>query len=203
MLLSFTFAGAQAQTKFEFKAQSKFIPKELGKIYLGMPFNEFAKQIDLKTADVGDTRFDWFLLTIPFEKGNVTGLTVKVHGLTQDDKKEILRRQTVREKGDDGFEYEREVDRLIIEKIPAKGFVYAIYVDFKEDFDLKNYVIKTYGTGGDVRQPGDEYHFYDIQWTKKTADGLTWLIRSFHENKDRTLQLLGRIDGTEWGLDDL
>jgi hypothetical protein len=90
-----------------------------------------------------------------------------------------------------------------MDKIPAKGFVYAIYIEFKKDFDLKNYAVKTFGTGGDVRKPDDEYHLFDIQWTKKTSDGLTWLVRSFHEGGDRTLQLLGRIDGTDWGLDDV
>lgn len=198
--LSFSFSSAQKKTKFNYAAQKSFIPEELGKIYLGMPFNEFAKQIDLSETDVGDTRFDWFLLTIPFEKGNVTALTVKVAGLTEDDKKAILRRETVRKKGDDGEESDEEVDRLIVDKIPAKGFVYAIYVNFKNDFDLKNYALKTYGNGGKVRKAGDQYHLFDIQWTKKTSDNLTWMIRSFHEGDDRTLQLLGRIEGTEWGI---
>ena len=88
-----------------------------------------------------------------------------------------------------------------MEKIPAKGFIYAMFVDFKKDFNLKNYAVKTFGTGGEIRKSDDESHFFDIQWTKKTSDGLTWLIRSFHENDDRTLQLLGRIKGTEWSLD--
>lgn len=202
-LLSFVFANAQTKAKFNYAAQKNFIPKELGKIYLGMPFNEFAKEIDLKNADVGDTRFEWILLTIPFEKGNVKGLTVKVHGLNQDDKKAILRRETVVKKDDDGEEYEEEVDRLVIDKIPSKGFVYAIYIDFKRDFDLKNYAVKTFGKDGEIRKTNDEYHFFDIQWTKRTSDDLTWLIRSFHEGEDRTLQLLGRIDGTEWEIEDL
>lgn len=201
MLLSFVLSNAQTKTKFNYAAQKNFIPKELGKIYLGMPFDELAKQIDLKNSDVGDTRFDWFLLTIPFEKGNVSGLTLKIHGLSQEDKTKILRRETVKKIDDFGDEYETEVDRLIIDKIPAKGFVYAIYVDFKKEFDLKSFAIKTFGKDGEVRKPNDEYHFFDIQWTKKTSDGLTWLVRSFHEGDDRTLQLLGRIDGTEWGLD--
>ena len=78
-----------------------------------------------------------------------------------------------------------------------------MYVDFKPNFDLKNYTVKTYGTGGEVRKADDQYQLFDIQWTKKTSDGLAWLIRSFHEGDRRSLQLLGRIDGTEWGLDDL
>ena len=199
--LSFSFAAAQKKTKFNHAAQKKFIPAELGKVYLGMPFDEFSKQFDLKNAEVGDTRFEWLELAIPFQKGSITKLTVKIHGLTQDDKKAILRRETANKKSDDGYEYDEEIYRLILDKIPSKGFVYAIYVDFKPNFDLKNYAIKTYGTGGEVRKADDQYHFFDMQWTKKTSDNLMWLIRSFHEGDRRSLQLLGRIDGTEWGLD--
>lgn len=203
LALSFSFAVAQKKAKYSYAAQKKFIPSELGKVYLGMPFDEFAKQIDLSKADVGDTRFEWLSLEIPFEKGNAASLAVKIHGLSEDDKKAILRRETVKKKDEFGNEYETEIDRLIMDKIPAKGFVYAMYVEFKKDFDLKNYAIKTFGTGGDVRKPDDEYRLFDIQWIKKTSDGLMWLVRSFHEGDDRTLQLLGRIDGTEWGLDDI
>ena len=203
MLLSFSLVSAQTKAKFNYAAQKNFIPAELGKVYLGMPFNEFAKQFDLKNTEVGDTRFDWLSLTIPLEKGNVTSLTVRIHGLTQNDKKEILQRKKVKEKSETGFEFESEVDRLMVDKIPAKGFIYALYVEFKTEFDLKNYIIKTYGKNGQVRQANDEYHLFDIQWTKKTSDELLWLIRSFHEGKSKTLQLLGRIKGTEWGLDDL
>ena len=198
LALSFSFAAAQKKTKFNYAAQKKLIPAELGKVYLGMPFDEFAKQVDLKNAEVGDTRFEWLQVTIPFEKGNVSKLTVKIHGLSQDGKKAILRRETVKKKDTNGFEYEEEIDRLIPDKIPAKGFVYAMYVDFKPNFNLKNYAIKTYGAGGEVRKADDQYHLFDIQWTKKTSDGLAWLIRSFHEGDSRSLQLLGRIDGTEW-----
>ena len=134
LALSFSFAAAQKKTKFNYAAQKNFIPAELGKVYLGMPFDEFAKQIDLKNAAVGDTRFEWLELTIPVEKGNVSKLTVKIHGLTQDDKKAILRRETLKKKDTDGFEYEEEIDRLITDKIPSKGFVYAMYVDFKQRF---------------------------------------------------------------------
>ena len=203
LALSFSFAAAQAKTKFNYAAQKKLIPAELGKVYLGMPFDEFAKQFDLKNAEVGDTRFEWLELTIPVEKDTIQKLTVKIHGLKEDDKKAILRRETVNKKSDDGYEYDEEIDRLLIDKIPAKGFVYAMYVDFKPNFDLKNYAVKTYGAGGEVRQADDQYQLFDIQWTKKTSDGLAWLIRSFHEGDRRSLQLLGRIDGTEWGLDDL
>ena len=80
LALNFTLAAAQKKAKYNYAAQKNFIPAELGRVYLGMPFNDFARQFDLKNADVGDTRFDWFLLTIPFEKGNIKGLTVKVRG---------------------------------------------------------------------------------------------------------------------------
>ena len=46
LALSFSFAAAQAKTKFNYAAQKKLIPAELGKVYLGMPFDEFAKQFD-------------------------------------------------------------------------------------------------------------------------------------------------------------
>jgi hypothetical protein len=194
-------AGAQTTARYNYAAQKKFIPSELGKIYLGMPFDEFARQIDLKEAEIGDTRFEWFLVTVPFNKGNVESLSVKIHGLTAEDKARILRRETVGKKDEDGSEYEQEVDRLLTDRIPRKGFVYAMYIDFKEDFDLKTYAFKTFGRPkpGDVHKEG-EYHFFDMQWTKRTSDGLLWLIRSFHGDDARTLQLLGRIDGTEWGL---
>lgn len=203
LVLTFlVFFSINAQTKFNYEAQKKFIPKELGKVYLGIPFNEFAKQIDLKNVEVGDSRFDWLELKIAFEKGNISNFTVRIHGLTQDDKKQILSREKIKEKSESGFEYEREIERLLVDKIPAKGFVYAMYITFRSDFDLKNYVLETYGKDGNVRKADDEYHFYDIQWAKKTADGLDWLIRSFHDGETRSLNLFGRIKGTEWGNDD-
>lgn len=201
-LLSFISINAQQKADFNYKAQKNYIPKELGKVYLGMSFNDFAKEFDLKNAEVGDTRFEWLELKIPFAKGNVENLTVKIHGLTQEDKKAVLKRETVLKKDKEGYEYEAEFDRLLTDKISTKGFVYAIYIDFKNDFDLKTYSIKTFGKDGEVRKPDDEYHIFDIQWTKKTSDGLTWLVRSFHEGENKSLQLLGRIDGTEWGFED-
>lgn len=191
-------AAAQTEQNFSFAAQKSFIPKDLGKVYLGMPFNQFAKQFDLKDAEVGDTRFDWLELTVPVKGESVESLTVRIHGLSQDEKKAVLKTETVMKKDRDGFEYENDSVKLLIDKIPPKGFIYAMYVVFKKDFDQKSFVVKTYGKDGEVRKAGDEYHFFDIQWTKKTSDGLNWLIRSFHEEDRRSLQLLGRIDGTEW-----
>ncbi|MGE3466934.1 MAG: hypothetical protein AB7J13_08375 [Pyrinomonadaceae bacterium] len=188
------------QAKFNYAAQKAYIPAELGRVYLGMPFDEFAKAVDLSKSDVGDTRFEWLELTLPVAKGNVESLNVRIQGLSEEDKAAMLKRETVTKKGDDGQPYETEIDRLVMSKIPAKGFVYAMYIVFKSDFDLKSYAIKKYGKG-ETRRSDDEYHFYDTQWTKKTPDGLVWLIRCFHEGKGRTLQLLGRIEGTEWAVD--
>ncbi len=198
-------ADAQTKSKFNYAAQKKFIPLELGKIYLGMPFDEFAEQIDLKKAEAGDTSYDWLSLDIPFEKGNIAGITVKIHGLTQDEKMQILFQETVKKKDNFGEDYDAQIERVKTDKIPAKGVVYAMYIFYKKDFDLKNHVVKTFGQpkAEDIYKKGDEYHFYDMQWTKKTSDGLVWLVRSFHDGNAKSLQLLGRIDGTEWGLDDL
>lgn len=198
-------ADAQTKSKFNYAAQKKFIPLELGKIYLGMPFDEFAKQIDLKKAEAGDTSYDWLSLDIPFEKGNIAGITVKIHGLTQDEKMQILFQETVKKKDNFGEDYDAQIERVKTDKIPAKGVVYAMYIFYKKDFDLKNHVVKIFGQpkAEDIYKKGDEYHFYDMQWTKKTSDGLVWLVRSFHDGNAKSLQLLGRIDGTEWGLDDL
>lgn len=163
IVLSFSLADAQKKPKFNHAAQKNFIPAELGKVYLGMPFDEFAKQLDLKNAKVGETRFEWLELAIPVEKGKVENLTVKIHGLTQDDKKAILQSETLKKKDEKGFEYDEEIERLLTDKISAKGFVYAMYVGFKKDFDLKSYVIKTYGKNGEIRKPDDQYQFFDIQ----------------------------------------
>lgn len=201
LFIASAFCSVSAQARYNYAAQKAFIPSELGRVYLGMPFDKFAKEIDLTKAEVGDTRFDWLELTASVAKGNVESITVRIHGLTQDDKAEILKRETVTKKGDSGESYETDIDRLLVSKLPAKGVVYAMYIEFKKGFDLKTYANKKYGKG-EVRKPNDEYHFFDTQWTKETKDGLQWLIRCFYEGDGRSLQLLGRIPGTEWGLDD-
>jgi hypothetical protein len=190
-------AFAQQTPAFNYKDQKNFIHKEIGKVYLGMPFKKFAEEFNLTKASVGDLRFDWFEITIPLNSKNIESVRVRIHGLTPVQKTAMIVSETVSTGDDDDV----EVDRLQIGKIPVEGFVYAMYLTFKPEFDLKSYAIKTYGKDGNVRSPDDEYYFYDIQWTKRTGDGLTWLIRSFHEGDKRNLQLLGRIDGTEWGLD--
>lgn len=192
-------ASAQRAPKYNYAAQKKLIPSELGQVYLGMPLRDFAKQIDLSRAEIEDDRFEEFTLQIPLDKGNVKGFTAKVAGFPVEDRGELLSEATVTRKTEDG-EFEIEVKRLILNKIPAGAFVYSFAVTFKPEFDQKAWVTKTYGKGT-VRDPKDEYHFSDIEWVKTTSDGLTWLIRSLHEGNSRTLMLYGRIKGTEWGLD--
>lgn len=193
--------SAQKTPKYSHAAQARFIPKELGRVYLGIPLRDLAKIYDLSKAEIEDDRFEALSIWIPLDKGNVTGFRIDVQGFDMELRETALRPDTVKRKGSEpGDIYESEIKRPIVDKIPAKAFVYAFYVTFKKEFDLRSFVVKTYGKGN-VRKPDDEYHFYDIEWTKKTSDSLLWLIRSFHEGDDRQLQLLGRIKGTEWSID--
>jgi hypothetical protein len=189
----------QTNGKYNYAAQQKFIPKDLGRVYLGMPLNDLAKAIDLTHANV-DGRFDYLSIDVPFEKRNILTLTVKVSGVSAEQKRSLLREITVK-MGAGNDEYENTETRLNLEKIPASAFVYAFHIGFKKEFDQKDLVLNTYGKDGEVRRSDDKYHLYDVQWTKKTSDGLTWLIRSFHEDEGRSLQLLGRIPGTEWSIE--
>jgi hypothetical protein len=192
---------AQNAAKYNYDAQRAFIPFDLGEIYLGMPFKDFVNKLDITDAEA-DTRFDFISLNVPFSKGDITAISVRIDGVNPDEKAAMTRKVELTIK-DDAGDFTREEDRIDPAKVGDGGFVYALYISFRPGFDLKSYVIKTFGNGGDVRKPDDEYHFYDIQWNKKTDDGLDWLIRSFHEGDDRQLQLLGRIPGTEWGLDEI
>lgn len=194
--LAFSIAVAQPKAKFNYVAQKKLIPVELGQVYLGMPFKSFAAKIPLKDVEA-DTQFDPLELTIPYNKGNIIGITVRIHGLSEEEKAAIVRPGKVKARDDNGEVYERDGELLDAAKIPAKGIVYAMYISFKQDFDLKTYVTKTYGKPGAIYKKGDNGHFYDYQWTMKTTDGLTWLIRCYFEGS-KSLQLLGRIEGTEW-----
>ena len=195
-------AAVQAHPKpvYSYEAQKAFIPADLGTFYLGMPFRDFTKQFDISKAEA-DTRFDFVSLNVPFEKGAITGFTVQIAGIPRDQVDEMSFTEEVKKTDEDGYEYVAEYEHIDPSKVGDQGFVYAIYLNFEKDYGLKTYVLKTYGEGGEVRKPDDEFYFYDIQWTKKTSDGLTWLIRSFHEGDRRSLQLLGRITGTEWALD--
>lgn len=188
-------AGAQVKNKYNYLSQKKFIPAELGKVYLGMPLADFAKQINLKAAEVSENRFEWLEVSLPLAKGNVERIDFKVHGLEAADYAKLLYKETVTKKGDFG-DYKLEVQKIDTSKIPAKGLVYEISLHYKKDFDLKKHVVKMFGATKDVYKKGDQYHLYDMQWTKKTADGLVWLVRYYEETK--ALMLAGRIAKTEW-----
>ena len=76
--------------------------------------------------------------------------------------------------------------------------MFSMYIGFRSDFDLRKYLDGLYGKG-DEREADDPYYFYDTQWVKKTSDGLVTIVRAFHKDgSGKSLQLLGRIDGTEW-----
>ena len=187
--------AAQTKPKFSYVAQKQLLPVELGQVYLGMPFREFARKLDFTKSEIDD-RYGWLEVRIPYNKGNVTELYFKVHGLEPEELTNLSRTEMIKEKGEFG-DYEREVKRLIASKIPAKGFVYEIILTYKPSFDLKSYLLKTYGQPFNIHKKGESGYFYDSQWTKKTTDGLRWMIRAFHE-ESKTLQLIGIIDKTEW-----
>lgn len=196
LAVSFSVTIFAQKPKFNYLAQKKFIPVDLGQVYLGMPLKAFSAKVPMTNVEV-DRRFDWLELIIPYKKGNVTGLVVRVHGLSAEEKEALVRPGKVKDKNDLGEEYERETELLDVTKIPAKGFVYAMYISFKDTFNLKTWSTKTFGKPGDIYKKGDNGYFYDYQWTAKTTDGLTWLVRCYF-NEGKSLQLLGRIDGTEW-----
>ena len=187
---------AQTKTKFSRAAQKRFIPIELGQVYLGQPFREFARNFDL-TKSEADASFGWLEVQIPYAKGSAIEVFFKIHGLSEEETAAVMRVEKIVEKGEGG-EFEREVKRVDAAKIPAKGFVYEINITFKKEFDLKSYAVKTYGVAKDVNKTGESPYFYDMQWIKKTPDGLTLMIRSLHAGENRTLKLIGIIDDTEW-----
>ncbi len=188
-------AGAQVKNKYNYLSQKRFIPAELGKVYLGMPLKDFAKQINLKEAEMAENRFEWLEVSLPFAKGNVERINFKIHALEAADYAKMLYKETVTKKGDFG-DYKLEVQKIDTAKIPAKGIVYEIGLHYKKGFDLKKQVIKMFGATKDVYKKGDQYHIYDMQWTKRTADGLVWLVRYYEETN--ALMLAGRIAKTEW-----
>lgn len=191
-----TLVDAQTKPAYSYTAQKAFIPADLGKVYLGMPLRDFVKQIDISKAE-SDYRYSYLELVIPFANGSVTGLRVRVHGLTPEQLEAIHKEETVKKKGENGDEYEATVERLKISDIPAEAVVYSMYISFDKAFDLRKWAEKTYGKG-EVRAKDDEYYFYDQQWFKRSGDGLGWLIRAFYLGKGKNLQLLGRVPGTEW-----
>lgn len=199
----FSVAAAQTKNKYSYAAQKNLIPAELGKVYLGMPLKDFAGQIDLGKAEISGIYTDWFRLNVPFEKGNVTGLSVKVFGVGSAEMEKYIREETVT-KSDEMGDYELQVKRLDAAKMPEKAIVYSLYIGFKPEFDLKTYVQKKYGKPTDTDGKTESFYIYDAQWIKKSSDELVWLIRYLdffnkYENKTvKSLQLLGRIKGTEW-----
>ncbi|MDQ3801814.1 MAG: hypothetical protein M3384_20510 [Acidobacteriota bacterium] len=203
LLVSIAFCGgvltaaAQTKTKFSYAAQKKFIPAELGQVYLGMPFKSFAGKFDFRASEADD-QFSWLQVRTPFKKGNVEEVIFRIHGLSQEEQSAVVRLDKIKVKVEDSdIEYDREIKRLDAAKIPAgKGVVYEINVRYRKGFDLKSLAIKMFGATKDVYKKGDDYHIYDMQWFKKTADGLIWLVR-YHEEAN-ILQLSGRIKGTEW-----
>jgi len=190
-----TITSAQTKNKYSYLKQKQFIPAELGKVYLGMPFAEFAKQIDLKQAEV-DNRYGWLEATLPFVKGNVESITFKVYGLDEEDYAKFIYKATTGKKTERNEDYEVETQMLDPAKIPAKGIVYEISLRYKKGFDLKSQAIKMFGATKDVYKKSDQNYFYDMQWIKKTTDGLVWLVRYYKETN--ALMLAGRIDKTEW-----
>ena len=186
---------AQTKNKYNYLSQKRFIPTELGKIYLGMPFAAFARQIDLKQAEVNN-RFEWLECTLPYAKGNVESITFKVHGLTEEDNAKFIYKATTGKKTDRNEDYEVEMQMIDPAKIPAKGVVYEISLRYKKGFNLKAQAVKMFGATKDGYKKGDQFHIYDMQWTKKTTDGLTWLIRYYEETN--SIMLAGVIAKTEW-----
>ncbi len=206
LLLSILFlasaALAQSPPKFSHEAQKAVIPEELGKVYLGMPVADFAKAIDISKAEAPDPRFADLDLVIPFNKGSVNQIVVKIHGLSRDEINAFVTPQQVEDASPIGGAFTRTVHRVNSEKIPQNGFVYVISLKYDPGFDLAGYGVKKYGRGT-PHDPSDDNKFYDMQWVKTSKDGLKWLIRSTWEGDAKTLQLIGRIDGTAWGLDDI
>jgi len=202
LLLFASKAFGQMAPEFKYAPQAKLLPSELGRVYLGIRLSDIAKQIDLSKAYVENDRFSELSIEVPFAKANVAGLMLKVAGVPDESRDAMFAPATAKLKYEDGSgEYEADVKRPLIDMMPRDAFVYAIYVSFKPSFDQRAYVKKMYGKGTE-RDPKDPYHFSDIEWSKKTSDGLIILIRSLHEDGMRLLQLLGRIKGTEWSIDD-
>jgi len=187
---------AQVKNKYNYASQQKLLPSELGAIFMGMDIKAFSQKIKIATAEVDD-KFEELSLEIPFEKRNISKLSVKFMGLTSQQKEALVKTEKVIEKGENG-DMEKEVKRISASTLMAAGKLYEISIFYKEGFDLKKYVVEKYGKPDNIYKKGDEYHFFDMQWGKASADKLSWLIR-FHA-ETRVLQLAGRIPGSEWSL---
>ncbi|MDH3494971.1 MAG: hypothetical protein OEM82_15570, partial [Acidobacteriota bacterium] len=134
-------AFLSAQGTFNYAAQKSLIPKDLGKIYLGMTFKELADEIALGKAVVVNHRFEWLELLVPVKGKDVESVRIRIHGLSQEEKAVML----VSETASDGDEDE-DIERIVVSRIPKSGFVYAMYVEFRPDFNLKSWALRTYGT---------------------------------------------------------
>ncbi|HMQ03655.1 MAG TPA: hypothetical protein PKD26_07055 [Pyrinomonadaceae bacterium] len=185
----------QSVSKYSYQAQKALIPADLGQVYLGMPLKDLAARIDISKAEADD-RFEYLQLEIPYEKGSITSLAIRVHGLSEEQTKALLVEESVTKRSSDGTAYNETVKRPKTGSISG-GIVYAMYIEFRKGFDLRSWAEKAYGKG-EIRPKDDPYHFFDQQWMKRSSDGLGWTIRVFYEEEGRTLQLLGRIPGTEW-----
>src|SRR5690242_14537704 len=102
-----TAAIAQSTAKYNYAAQQKFIPGELGSVYLGIDLKAFSQKIKIDAAEVED-RFEELSLDIPYEKGNIKKIIVKFAGLTPEQKEALVKTETITEKGEYG-NTEREV----------------------------------------------------------------------------------------------
>src|ERR1700733_8874886 len=151
MLSSLVISGlAQTKNKYSYLSQKKFIPAELGKVYLGMPFANFAKQINLKDAVV-DNRYGWLEAKLPYAKGNVETVIFKVYGLDDEEYAKFIHKVTRPGNMPNGDEYEEEVQMIDPVKIPVgKGIVYEISLHYKKGFDLKSQAAKMFGVSKDV-----------------------------------------------------
>ncbi|MBL7700776.1 MAG: hypothetical protein JNM14_00880 [Ferruginibacter sp.] len=190
---------AQVKPKYNYASQQKLIPAELGVIFMGMDIKAFSQKIKINAAEAED-RFEELKLIIPFNKNNIEKVEVKFTGLGEEQKAKLVKTEKIVEKTEYG-DLEREVKRISMPALMTAGKLYEIDIFFKEGADLKKYVVAKFGKPDEVYKKGDQYHFFDMQWTKITSDKLVWLIRYYEET--RALMLAGRISGSEWGLDDI
>lgn len=189
---------ASTQTKYNRKSQEKLIPQQLGKIFMGMDLKAFQQLIPMDSAEL-DSRFEELrVMDIPINKGNIQSIQVKFSGLSMEEKEALQHEVEIIKKVDEAFSYPIKVQRIIANKLPAKGKLYEIYILFKKGFDAEAFVKSLYGPSKDVAKPG-EYYFYDIQWTRRTNDDLGWIIRYFRESN--MLLLASTMPGSEWSVE--
>ena len=182
---------AAGVSEYSYQSQKHLIPKELGRVYLGMTLRNFANEVSLNKAVVTSSQFDFLELEIRIEKKTIKSLRVRVHGLTKNDRARMLLTET-------DSDNDVEIERILVSAIPKNGIVYSMYVTFQPRFKLERYVMKRFGSESKRGNQSDDQNQFDLEWHKETSDGLKWLIRSLHEGDKRELQLHGRIPGSEW-----